>query len=144
MSRDNDFGEEFSETAEELREFMKDESFVHYVGMISPPRPGVRELLEFVEHEYYKPDTRRNDLFLMRIIRWEDIVWALISIPIKERSYVEKAVRSFGLRIANGVPTMLSGGKAERFPYENERTFTFENVSGHPVYRNNPLEEKRN
>lgn len=137
-------GIEFPESDKELRKFMKDESFVHYIGMIVPPRPGVGELLEFVEHEYYKPGTPRNDLFLMRIIRWEDMVWSLVSIPIRERSYVEKAVRSFGLRIVDGVPSVLSGGKLDRFPYENERTYTFENVSGHPVYRNDPLEEIRN
>lgn len=54
---------------------------------------------------------------------------------------MERAAAANGLRIANGVPHMVSGdgkgnAKVSHFPVENERIFTLENIPGHPVYKN--------
>ena len=128
-----------SETDEQMQEFMRNERFIHYVGMINPPRPGVSECITLLEHKHYQPKTPRNELFIMRLIDWNDIMWVIISIPIEEKNLMEAVADECGLRIADGIPTMISGGGVERFPISNERIFTLENKSGHLVYRNDPV-----
>lgn len=126
------------ENNNQFQEFMKNDYFIHYVGMLNPPRPGVSECGSLLEFTYFKPGTPRNELFIMRIVFWADIVWSIVSIPIKEKNLMEKIVDQCGLRIANGIPTMFADGKIQKFPADNERIFTLENKSGHLVYRNDP------
>ncbi|MCU0679620.1 MAG: hypothetical protein MUC28_04225, partial [Planctomycetes bacterium] len=121
------------ENADQLREFLKNDFFIHYVGMLMPPRPGVGECVSLLEHTHYKPGTPRNELFIMRIVNWAAMVWTIVSIPIREKSFMEKIVDECGLRIAKGVPTLFSHEGFERFPADNERVFTLENKAGHPV-----------
>lgn len=127
---------------EHFQEFFKNERFMHYVGMISPPRLGVEEFVSLVEHRHFKPGTLRNELFIMRIIDLEDITWLIMSIPVEDISLAESAAGECGLRIANGVPTMISGNGFQRFPADNERVFTLENRSDHPTYRNDSVSER--
>lgn len=124
------------ETDEELKNFMQNESFIHYVSHAS--RPGIGECLTLLEFRDYKPGTPRNDLFIMRIIEWEGLTYIAVSIPIDEKHLMEKAVEETDLKIADGVPTMMGGGEVNHFPMCNKRVFTLENTSGHPVYRNDP------
>ena len=126
------------ESFEQLEEFVKNKRFVHYVGMLVPPRPGVAECMTLVEHTHFKPGTEKNELFIMRIIEWSEMVWVMMSIPHEDKSLVEKIAKECGLRIANGVPTAFTRDSIQQFPVNNERIFTFENVSGHPIYRNDP------
>lgn len=130
------------ESDEELKKFGDDPRYIHFAGMIGPPRPGVVECLMELEHTYYKPGTLKNDDLFLRIIKWDGITWALVSIPIGERHWMEKVADKCGLRIADGVPTMLTGSGAERFPIDNERVFTLENKTGHPIYHNDPAIEE--
>ncbi|MFC1594805.1 hypothetical protein ACFL3E_00035 [Patescibacteria group bacterium] len=126
------------ETDDEVRAFVSDPKYTHFVGMLEPPRPGVIECITALELTHYKPDTPRNDDFHLRIINWSDIAWILVSIPTNEVCLMESTADACGLRIANGVPTMISQGEFSQFPANNERVFTLENKPGHPVYRNDP------
>jgi hypothetical protein len=127
------------ESDEQLQEFVKNKRFIHYVGMLIPPRPGLTECMTLVEHKHFPPGTDRNELFILRFIKWSDMVWVMMSIPIEDKNLVEDIAKECGLRIANGVPTMFTGNVIQQFPVNNERIFTFENSSGHPVYRNDPI-----
>jgi hypothetical protein len=127
------------EPDEDLRVFIDDPHFIHYLGMLIPPRPGVADCISLLENTYFKPGTTRNDLFVMRIIEWEELTWVMVSIPISDKGLMEKAAQVSGLRVADGVPTMLQGGGVSHFPVSNERVFTLENCSGHPVYQNRHL-----
>lgn len=131
-----------AEDEKQFKEFMENEFFIHYVGMISPPRPGVHECTSMLEHKHYKPGTERNELFILRMMKWADFFWLIISIPIKEKMFMEEVANECGLRIANGVPTVFGPGGIEKFPVSNERVFTLENKAGHPVYRNDPAVNK--
>ena len=140
MSLIMDGGIEVSETEERLREFINNsESFIHYIGMMIPHRPGVKECITALENRYYKPGTDRNELFIMRIIKFCNILWCIISIPIHEKQLMEEVVKECGLRIADGVPTMIGDGGMVKFPVDNKRVFTLENEKDHPVYRNDPV-----
>lgn len=125
---------EVSESYDQVRAFVADPKWMHFVGMLM--RPGVGGCAETLEHTHYKPGTPANDLFQLHIIKWEDLVWGLISIPIEDRSKMERAAAANGLRIANGVPFMIGPNGPSRFPVENNRIFTLENIKGHLVYKN--------
>ncbi len=124
------------ESPEEIQEAMKDPSQIHYAGMIDPPRPGVLDCIVLLEHRDYVPDTPRNELFIMRILNWQGMKWVLVSIPLTEKHLMEKAADECGLRVANGIPTMISGTGTHFFPANSGNVFTLENKPGHPVYRN--------
>jgi hypothetical protein len=116
----------------ELRAVTGDPALVHFAAMLL--RLGVRECSQTLEDAHYKPGTPRNDLFQLRLIQWEGLLWALITIPIAEREFMDRAAAANGLRVANGVPTMISRDGIAKFPANGPRVFTLENVSGHPVY----------
>lgn len=124
------------EDEKQFQEFLKSDRFIHYVGMLSPPRPGVQECFAVLEYSFYNPSSNRNEFFIMKIVEWSDIVWAIVSIPIEEKKLMEKVANECGLRIADGVPTMISCDGIEKFPAQNERVFTLENKPGHLVYLN--------
>ncbi len=88
-----------------------------------------------LEHTYYAPNTPRNQLFILRHVVWEDMPWIVVSIPIEERKNMEAVVNQEGLCVKDGVPTLFTPGEIKRFPMDNERVFTLENIPDHPVYR---------
>lgn len=122
------------ESDEDLQRFFANPGFIHYVGMLNPPRPGVADCFQTLEFSYFKPETPRNHLYVLRILEWEEILWGIVSIPIEEKHLMEKSAQVNRLRIANGVPMMFMGDKCSQFPVSNDRVFTLENISGHPVY----------
>jgi hypothetical protein len=125
---------ELEETDEQLQAWVADPKWIHFAALIQ--RPGVGACAETLEHAHYKPGTPANDLFNLRLIPFGGFPWALISIPLEDRPKMERAAAASGLRVANGVPTMIGPEGVTRFPVDNERIFTLENVSGHPVYKN--------
>lgn len=130
-----DGGETITESPTDFQRFFANPGYIHYAGMLQPPRPGVSDCIQMLEHTHYKPGTNRNHLFMMRLLDWQDMLWVIISIPIAEKVNMERVAQVNGLRVANGVPTMFAGGDVHHFPVSNDRIFTLENVSGHPVYR---------
>lgn len=134
MSITKDDGTLAEESENDLKTFMNDPYFIHYVGMLIPPRPGFDDCVQQLEFSYFKPGTKRNDLFHLRVISWEDIVWGVVSIPISEKRLMETVAAACRLRVANGVPCVISADGFKSFPFENSRMFTLENIPGHPVY----------
>ena len=68
------------------------------------------------------------------------MVWAIVSIPISDRSLMERVATANGLRIADGVPTIYSTSGIDTFPLWSERVLTLENVRGHKVYGSSEAE----
>jgi hypothetical protein len=131
----DDRGNPIEESLTDLKVFIADPYFIHYLGMLSPPRPGVLDCVQLLEYTYFPPWTERNALFHARVIEWQDIMWSMISIPIGDREMMDKSAMANRLRVANGVPIVFSGGEMYSFPAGNERVFTLENIKGHPVYK---------
>jgi len=131
-----DYDDAIQESDEDLQEFLNDESYIHYVAMAT--RPGVCECITRLEWLHYRPGTSRNDLFLLRIFEWHSLHWVGVSIPIEEKGFMEKIANESGLKVSDGIPTMISDGEVSVFPMCNERVFSLTNTSGHPVYKNDP------
>lgn len=134
MSIVQDGGGLVEESDRDFKAFMNNPEFIHYAGMLMPPRPGFSECIEQLEYSFFQPRTPRNDLFHLRIIPWEDILWGVVSIPIREKHLMEAVAAACRLRVANGVPHVLSAEGIKSFPCATEHMFTMENIPGHPVY----------
>lgn len=124
------------ESKEEMENFFKDPEYIHFIGMIYPRRPGVMLCTIRMEHEHYKPGTDSNKNFHIRMINWENTEWMIVSIPKKDCGLMKKMAKECGLRIADGVPTIIGGDTKQitQFPINNKNVFTFENASDSGVY----------
>lgn len=129
------------ETEEESELFFSNQSFVHFIGMLNPPRPGVRLCFIELEHTYFPPEADINKDFFMRLLNWEGIIWGIVSIPKTEIDLMEEVAEKNGLRLINGIPCVFTQGGMELFPIKGiERVFTLENIPSHPIYADNPGE----
>lgn len=52
----------------------KDESMVHYIGIINPPRFGVALFATMLEYIYFPPKTEKNGLFWLQFLNWGTII----------------------------------------------------------------------
>lgn len=130
-----DGGEMIEESPSDYHRFFANPKFIHYVGMLMPPRPGFEDCIKMLEFTHYVPNTERNHLFVMRVLDWADILWGIISIPFEEKHFMERMAQVNGLRIADGIPTMFAEGGVHPFPIMSRNLFTLENLPNHPVYQ---------
>lgn len=122
----------------EMQEAVKDDNYLFYVGMVQPARPGFTEFITYVEYEHYTPGTDRAEFYNLWMFRWSGMFWAMIGVPLVDESLIQKSADLCGLRIADGIPTILGGENSERFPVSRFNVYTMENHPDHPVYRNDP------
>jgi hypothetical protein len=134
-------------------EFLKYKDNIHLVTMTT--RPGSFALITAIEWFWFSPRKNLNHLFNLTLIKWEGLDWLVVSIPKYKLQEVKKLAKQLGMRIANGVPTMIRyiepGEKPDRtwdgagifiFPggsvngSDNRDMFTIENDSGSPIYSN--------
>lgn len=132
-----------TETEEESAQFFNNPDFIHFVGSIGPPRPGVSLFMVKLEHTYFPSGTDANKYFFLRMQKWEGIIWVIVSIPKEKKNLAEKIAAETGLRIADGIPHMFHSGQVTGFPISNERVFTLVNIDEHLVYKNDPKEIKK-
>jgi len=121
-------------TEEELRRFSNDERFVHFVGMATPRRPGVMLFAIKLEFWYFPPDTEKNDDFVLHRIEWQSMLWMVVSIPRQYMDLAKKIAAESGLRIVDGIPTIITPEGTQPFPMGSDNVFALENVPGHAVY----------
>lgn len=102
-----------------------------------------------MEYTYFAPRSGKNYLYEMVLIKWPDVsvgfqfLWAIASFPIEFRPQAEALAKECGLRIANGIPTIIDADGAHHFPLDGGTVFTLENITGHQVYKNDPDNQKR-
>lgn len=125
-------------SADDLQKFVESERFIHYIGMMVPPRPGVMECIANLRYTHFKHGTPREDLLLVHIIQWNCIFWIMASIPIEEKHLMENFMGQCGLSVRNGTPTSVTDGREVGFPVYGKNVFTFFNIPGHPVHRGDP------
>jgi len=107
-------------------------------------RPGTLNYTTTLEHKYYKPNTQRNTLFKLFCCLFDDMLFAVVLIPWNERALAHKHARKCGMRIADGIPTVLSMGDGDKvdvlqFPTgDHPHIFTLENRPGAPVHGMQP------
>ncbi len=138
MKEMEDEGLLIKSSADNLQRFVESGRFAHYIGMISPPRPGVMECILTLKYTHFKPGTLRENLFFIHIIRWNCIFWIMASVPTEDKYLMENFAGQCGLSIKSGTPTSTADGRDVGFPVSNDNVFTFGNVPDHPVFRGDP------
>lgn len=87
-----------------------------------------------VELTYYPPGTPRNQLYGYRLVKWEGLVFTLISIQAKARRFAERVAAKTALRLVDGVPTLFGGGAPPKsFPMRGGHVWTLEFAPGSPL-----------
>jgi len=52
----------------------KDQSKIHYIGTMSPPRFGVTLFATIMEYMYFPPKTKKNGLYWLQFLNWGTII----------------------------------------------------------------------
>ena len=127
---------------ERIEKFQKtitdDKNSIYLVGMIRPPRPGVRSFFQKLEYSYFPPGTDKNDDFTFAFVEWEGTIWSVAGIPRDYFEIAKEIAKEFKVRIAGGIPNMVSEGKVIFFPIDGDNVFTLENTPDHEVYVSGP------
>lgn len=111
---------------------------IGFICCIAPRRIGVISFMTFLEYRHFKPGTPANELFQMALINWETMGFALVVIPWIHLEQAKWILKQLGLRVADGVPTLIHAGGVKRFPIDLPNVFTVENIAGHFLYKNSP------
>jgi len=129
-------------TIEDAQEWVRTSDDLGLVGMAGPPRPFVHLFFTVLEYRHFPPDNRvLNDEFKLASIKWGDVVWMFVRVPASYRPQVEAVAAEMGLRLGDGLPTMLGGPDGpQRFPIDGDNVYTLENVGGSQVYQWTPQE----
>lgn len=127
-----DGGEGIEESPKDTAVFFDDPHYIHFVGMIGPPRPGVMESFQALEHTHYKPLTPRNDLYHFRVLDFEEILFGIVSIPITEKNLMEAVAEAHGLRIVRDTVAIISGNGMKPFPIQNDRMYMLVTARDNP------------
>lgn len=132
-------------------------------------RVGARVFMTFLEYKYFTPGTPMNAHFRMACVTWAEIKWFVIIIHKKHLEKADHLAKLFGLRRADGVPTVIywegydkvQGVAAvrdpatakkvapdlrevvERFPLDAPNVWTMENIAGHFTYGNDKALEQK-
>jgi hypothetical protein len=123
---------------EEMDAFLQRQDLVHLVGLLR--RPGVRSLSACIEYHWYPPGTARNDRFKVHLMRWSGLDWLVASFPAARRKPTEQLARRLGMRLVDGVPSLIADGRVTMFPgarhqdRDNQAMRTIENDPRSPLY----------
>jgi len=116
-------------------------AWFHVVTMLD--RPGACEFAQHLEFTHYAPHTPANDNFHYRVLKWEDLLWAIISVPRADANNAYVAASIHQLRLVNAPPRVFKMGLATGvaacsraitdddhvFPLNNRHTFSLEGES---------------
>lgn len=100
-------------------------------------RPGVTRFLITLEHQHFPPSTARNAEFQLILVKWPDdgpLLWYVVIVPLLTFPEVRRVAAETGMRVADGVPTLLERSGVRRFPIDHGRAFTIENDLDSPLY----------
>jgi hypothetical protein len=111
-----------------------DQSRLFLVSILD--RIGVQGFSTELEWTHFSPRGSPNDLFDIDLVKWPDpdMVFIVISIPADYRPQAEALAEKWSLRIANGVPLVLTVGRQEWFPIQGPNVWTLENRTGWKGY----------
>lgn len=114
-------------TIEEIQsKYADDPNWFCIVTMIKPPRIGANLFIVSLEYNHFKPGTDRNKDFQFMFIKWQDMIYAMVTIPYKDKDIAYRVAEEVDMRISDGIP--------EVFPVHSPRVFSLENSKNSPVY----------
>jgi hypothetical protein len=128
------------ETFAEIFELGKNLVMFHLISLMN--RVGVPEFMAEVEHTYFPPLTPTNDQFIMRWVKWNDMLWTITSVPMESSKCFFDVAPKYGFNINPGSPVMLGSGlnmtyqssihgiPASCFPLKGDNVYVIEGGTG--------------
>lgn len=117
---------------------LSDPTVVSYIGMIDPPRPGVREFFAKLEYTHFPPGTPESTAFRLAVVSFRGILFTVAFIPAVRSRAADEIADWIGLRPTSTVPVIIEKGELKKFPLANERSRVLEDRPGHDAYKNDP------
>ncbi len=103
----------------------KDDSF--YVVSLSS-RWGAKIFNVFVEYTLFPPSIpARNSLLNVGITKWEGSLYFVLEVPLSESETIRKKARLIGMKICDGIPTIVDRDERKYFPLSGKNVWTLEN-----------------
>lgn len=114
----------------------------HFMLCCLSQRPGVMEAFNAIELKLYPPGTDANKRFELYHCYWEECIWFVIAVPRKHRNLVTRIINENNMRVADGVPLIISGTSRHWFPIGSQYPWvcSLENAPGHAVYDASPFD----
>jgi hypothetical protein len=131
-------------TIPDLIKISRDPNYVWLAVMVS--RPGAQWFMRHLELKFYRPETPRNRLLDMILLKWPDdmpMLWAICRIPMSEKQNLYDAAKATGMRVGDGIPQMFGGNGIEKFPLDGPNVFTLENSRESILYSGGEEDIKR-
>jgi len=108
----------------ELKTFALEHGRFHVVSIAE--RPGLLAWMQRLELTYYPPGTHRNLLFHFHMIQWDELMWSMISIPAAGERLARRSAEKTGMRIADGVPLVITAEDRKWFPIKERNVWSLE------------------
>jgi hypothetical protein len=122
---------------DEFREWSRDHQdyYVHYISLLTPPRPGALTFLTAMEYYHFPPGTPLNLVFESHSLELiPDTTFNVMSFPKAHRPLALKLARLLGLVLRRGAPMVVTpDGVEHHFPIVGPHVYWTENIVGHPV-----------
>jgi hypothetical protein len=126
-------------TTDDLVALAKDQSRLFVVGMVNPMRPGVRKFAMTLEHTHYSPfNEARNNKFELIFSPWEGMHFMLVVVPMEDKAKCDEVADACGLRLNDGVPTIIDGQGPKPFFLNGKNVWTLESKAGSRIYSEGP------
>lgn len=120
---------------EKIHELLRNPNRVGYIVSMNPPRVGTLTFVVRLEHEHFKPDTPKNELFELVTVPWEGMQYIIATIPKEYQECADRLMKELQLRPANGVPTIFGPTGITPFPFQYPNLYNVTWVEGHPGYK---------
>ena len=108
----------------ELQKLDEDPSLFHIA--VTMLRDGAVAFVTLLELKHYSPDTPENDRLIFHMMDFGGIPSGVMTIPAEDRWKAEEVAAMLKMRLADGVPTMISGEGVLRFPMHSARVWNLE------------------
>jgi len=116
---------------DKLHELLDDEHMFIFSMSI---RPGSLRFFHEMEHTFFMPGTELNAKYSIVYVNWSEMTWIGARIPISMQACAHVTAKRTGMRVADGVPTMIGGDGFIQFPLNGPHVYALENASGSKVY----------
>jgi hypothetical protein len=90
-------------------------------------RNGVHDFTKRVEDTYFPVGTPANDLLEIGTTVWLGMLYLILAVPSDYTDRVKQCAREEGMKVCDGVPTMIENGTKQFFPLRGPNVWSLEN-----------------
>ena len=88
---------------EKFLKVLEDSDYMHIFGTLKPPQLGAALFFTKLEFYHFAPGSEKRKKFNYNVLKWEEIIWGIVSIPVAYMEITKKVADETGLQIVNNV-----------------------------------------